>query len=209
MRLSEAFAGGKKSERSSADRLVLTGCLQSQLHPRSNEKLAGLRGAPSLRQRELVLTAPVLRFDLGRSRLAGTGGFALRAKGLEVTAAHGAYEADSARVRVAEGVVLDRFALRIRTPRTGGEFSFGTMEVGKPTHGTVSYFPRPVNGALVYSSRRLQQLGVTAFRRRSQRRRGWLGRGRARASEERPLFRFLQPPVVRPGQCLALGFDFC
>ncbi len=72
------------------------------------EQEAGwLRGAPSLRQRELVLTAPVLRFDLGRSRLAGTGGFALRAKGLEVTAVRGAYEADSARVRVAEGVVLE------------------------------------------------------------------------------------------------------
>lgn len=72
------------------------------------EQEAGwLRGAPSLRQRELVLSAPVLRFDLVRSRLAGTGGFTLRAEGLEVAAERGAYEADSARVLVAEGVVLE------------------------------------------------------------------------------------------------------
>ena len=72
------------------------------------EQEAGwLRGAPSLRQRELVLTAPVLQFDLVRGRLAGTGGFALRAEGLEVAAARGAYEADSTRVLVAEGVVLE------------------------------------------------------------------------------------------------------
>ena len=72
------------------------------------EQEAGwLRGAPSLRQRKLVLTAPVLRFDLVRGRLAGTGGFALRAEGLEVVAERGAYEADSARVLVAEGVVLE------------------------------------------------------------------------------------------------------
>ena len=72
------------------------------------EQEAGwLRGAPSLRQRELVITAPVLRFDLGRGRLAGTGGFALRAEGLEVAAARGMYEADSTRVQVAEGVVLE------------------------------------------------------------------------------------------------------
>ncbi|MXX37738.1 MAG: hypothetical protein F4Y91_11945 [Gemmatimonadetes bacterium] len=72
------------------------------------EQEAGwMRGAPSLRQRELVLTAPVLQFDLVRGRLAGTGGFALRAEGLEVAAARGAYEADSTRVLVAEGVVLE------------------------------------------------------------------------------------------------------
>lgn len=72
------------------------------------EQEAGwMRGAPSLRQRELVLTAPVLRFDLVRGRLAGTGGFALRAEGLEVAAVRGAYEADSTRVLVAEGVVLE------------------------------------------------------------------------------------------------------
>ena len=72
------------------------------------EQEAGwMRGAPSLRQRELVLSAPVLRFDLVRGRLAGTGGFALRAEGLEVAAARGAYEADSTRVLVAEGVVLE------------------------------------------------------------------------------------------------------
>ena len=72
------------------------------------EQEAGwLRGAPSLRQRELVLSAPVLRFDLVRSRLAGTGGFTLRAEGLEIAAARGAYEADSTRVLVAEGVVLE------------------------------------------------------------------------------------------------------
>ena len=72
------------------------------------EQEAGwMRGAPSLRQRELVLAAPVLRFDLVRGRLAGTGGFALRAEGLEVAAERGAYEADSARVLVSEGVVLE------------------------------------------------------------------------------------------------------
>ncbi len=71
------------------------------------EQEAGwMRGAPSLRQRELVLTAPVLQFDLVRGRLAGTGGFALRTEGLEVVAERGAYEADSTRVLVAEGVVL-------------------------------------------------------------------------------------------------------
>ena len=72
------------------------------------EQEAGwMRGAPSLRQHELVLAAPVLRFDFLQGRLAGTGGFALRAEGLEVAAARGAYEADSARVLVAEGVVLE------------------------------------------------------------------------------------------------------
>ncbi len=72
------------------------------------EQEAGwLRGAPSLSQHELVLAAPVLRFDLVRGRLAGSGGFALRTKGLEVAAMRGAYEADSTRVLVAEGVVLE------------------------------------------------------------------------------------------------------
>jgi len=66
-----------------------------------------LRGTPSLRRRELVLAAPVLQFDLARGRLAGSGGFALRAEGLEVAATRGAYEADSTRVLVAEGVVLE------------------------------------------------------------------------------------------------------
>ena len=72
------------------------------------EQEAGwMRGEPSLRQRELVLTAPVLRFELVRGRLAGTGGFALRTEGLEVAAERGAYEADSTRVLVAEGVALE------------------------------------------------------------------------------------------------------
>ena len=72
------------------------------------EQEAGwMRGAPSLRQRELVFAAPVLRFDLVQGRLAGAGGFVLRAEGLEVAAARGAYEADSTRVLVAEGVVLE------------------------------------------------------------------------------------------------------
>jgi len=72
------------------------------------EQEAGwMRGAPSLRQHELVFAAPVLRFDLVRGRLAGAGGFVLRAEGLEVAAARGAYEADSTRVLVAEGVVLE------------------------------------------------------------------------------------------------------
>ena len=66
-----------------------------------------MRGAPSLSQHELVLAAPVLRFDLVQGQLAGTGGFTLRAEGLEVVAERGAYEADSARVLVAEGVVLE------------------------------------------------------------------------------------------------------
>ena len=72
------------------------------------EQEAGwMRGAPSLRRRDLVLAAPVLRFDLVRGQLAGTGGFALRTKGLEVAAERGAYEADSTRVLVAERVVLE------------------------------------------------------------------------------------------------------
>ena len=72
------------------------------------EQEAGwLRGTPSLRQHDLVFTAPVLRFDLVQGQLAGTGGFALRAEGLEVAAERGAYEADSTRVQVAEGVVLE------------------------------------------------------------------------------------------------------
>ena len=66
-----------------------------------------LRGSPSLRQHELVLAAPVLRFDLVQGQLAGTGGFTLRAEGLEVAAERGAYQADSTRVLVAEGVVLE------------------------------------------------------------------------------------------------------
>ena len=66
-----------------------------------------LRGAPSLRQHELVFAAPVLHFDLVQGQLAGTGGFTLRAEGLEVAAERGAYQADSTRVLVAEGVVLE------------------------------------------------------------------------------------------------------
>ena len=66
-----------------------------------------LRGSPSLRQHELVFAAPVLRFDLVQGQLVGTGGFSLRAEGLEVVAERGAYEADSTRVLVAEGVVLE------------------------------------------------------------------------------------------------------
>ena len=72
------------------------------------EQEAGwLRGTPSLRQHELVLAAPVLRFDLVQGHLAGTGGFVLRAEGLEVAAERGAYQADSSRVLVAESVVLE------------------------------------------------------------------------------------------------------
>lgn len=71
------------------------------------EQEAGwMRGAPSLRRHELVLTAPVLRFDLAQGDLTGTGGFALHTEELEVAAERGAYEADSTRVLVAEGVVL-------------------------------------------------------------------------------------------------------
>ena len=71
------------------------------------QEVGWMRGAPSLRQHELVLSAPVLRFDFVRGLLAGTGGFALHAEGLEVAAQRGAYEADSMRVLVAEGVVLE------------------------------------------------------------------------------------------------------
>ena len=72
------------------------------------EQEAGwLRGTPSLRQHELVFAASVLRFDLVQGQLVGTGGFTLRAEGLEVAAERGAYEADSTRVLVAEGVVLE------------------------------------------------------------------------------------------------------
>ncbi len=55
----------------------------------------------------------------------------------------------------------NRFAMRIRTPRTGGnglggEFSFGKIESGKPTHVIVSYFEGNVycyiNGELVHVS---------------------------------------------------------
>ena len=72
------------------------------------EQEAGwMRGAPSLRRRDIVLAAPVLRFNLVQGRLAGTGGFALHTEGLEVVAERGVYEADSTRVLVAEGVVLE------------------------------------------------------------------------------------------------------
>ena len=55
----------------------------------------------------------------------------------------------------------NRFAMRIRTPRTGanglgGEFSFGKIEAGKPMHVIVSYFDGNVycyiDGELVYVS---------------------------------------------------------
>ena len=55
----------------------------------------------------------------------------------------------------------NRFAMRIRTPRTGtnalgGEFHFGKIESGKPMHVIVSYFPGNVycyiDGKLVYVS---------------------------------------------------------
>ena len=58
-----------------------------------------------------------------------------------------------------------RFAVRIRTPRTGpnamgGEFSFSEIEAGKPTHVIVSYFDRNVycyiNGELVHVSNGIQ-----------------------------------------------------
>ncbi len=72
------------------------------------EQEAGwVRGGASLRRHDVALSAPVLRFDLAQGRLAGTGGFALRADGLEIAAERGAYQADSTRVQVAEGVVLD------------------------------------------------------------------------------------------------------
>ena len=59
----------------------------------------------------------------------------------------------------------NRFAVRIRTPRTGtngmgGEFSFGKFESGKPTHVIVSYFAGNVycyvDGELVHSGSGIQ-----------------------------------------------------
>lgn len=59
----------------------------------------------------------------------------------------------------------NRFAMRIRTPRTGenaigGEISFGKIESGKPTHVIVSYFDGNVycyvNGELIYSGNGIQ-----------------------------------------------------
>ncbi|MCH2659384.1 hypothetical protein MK163_02980 [bacterium] len=70
-----------------------------------------LVGAPSLRRAgadgdTLSLAAGVLRFELAHRRLEGTGKFALRAEGVALAAARGVYEADSARVLAADGVVL-------------------------------------------------------------------------------------------------------
>ena len=59
----------------------------------------------------------------------------------------------------------NRFAVRIRTPRTGengqgGEFSFWKIESGKPTHVIVSYFDGNiccyVDGKLIYSGNSIQ-----------------------------------------------------
>ena len=70
------------------------------------EQEAGwMRGGPSLRRRDVALSAPELRFDLAQGRLAGTGGFALHTAGLEIAAERGTYQADS--IWVAEGVVLE------------------------------------------------------------------------------------------------------
>ena len=76
-----------------------------------------MRGTPSLRRRDIVLAAPVLRFNLVQGQLAGTGGFALHTEGLEVVAERGVYEADSTRVLVAEGVVLEERDERARLPQ--------------------------------------------------------------------------------------------
>ena len=65
-----------------------------------------LRGAPSLTRRDISLAAPVLHFDFAHGQLAGTGGFVLHNKGLEVSAERGVYQADSTRVLVAEGVMV-------------------------------------------------------------------------------------------------------
>ena len=70
-------------------------------------------GAPSLRHigddgDQLTLAAIVLRFDLAASELAGDGDFVLRADGIELKAERGAYQADSTRVLMAGGVVLDQ-----------------------------------------------------------------------------------------------------
>lgn len=70
------------------------------------EQEAGwMRGGPSLRRRDIALSAPELRFDLAQGQLAGTGGFALHTAGLAIAAERGAYQADS--IWVAEGVVLE------------------------------------------------------------------------------------------------------
>lgn len=63
------------------------------------------------------------------------------------------------------GQAGNRFAMRIRTPRTGtngmgGEFSFGKIESGKPTHVIVSYFAGNVycyiDGKIVHVSNGIQ-----------------------------------------------------
>ena len=63
------------------------------------------------------------------------------------------------------GQDANRFAIRIRTPRTGengqgGEFSFGIIESGKPTHVIVSYFQGNIccylDGQLIYSGKSIQ-----------------------------------------------------
>lgn len=70
------------------------------------EQEAGwMRGRPSLRRRDIALSAPELRFDLAQGQLAGTGGFALHTAGLAIAAERGTYQADS--IWVAEGVVLE------------------------------------------------------------------------------------------------------
>ena len=70
------------------------------------EQEAGwMRGGPSLRRRDIALSAPELRFDLAQGQLAGTGGFALHTAGLAIAAERGTYQADS--IWVAEDVVLE------------------------------------------------------------------------------------------------------
>ncbi len=75
------------------------------------------------------------------------------------------FSSDSTHRNFTLGQNGNRFAIRIRTPRTGtnamnGEFSFGEIEAGKPTHVIVSYFQGSVycyiNGELDHVSNSVQ-----------------------------------------------------
>ena len=85
----------------------------------------------------------------------------------------------------------NRYAMRIRTPQTGsngldGEFSFGKIEAGKPTHVIISYFlgyvACYVDGELVYSGHNIQgdfsnwELYSLIFGDEANRGRSWEGK---------------------------------
>ena len=77
------------------------------------QEVGWIEGSSSLRRSvdegdELILETTGLHFDLVRSVLIGTGGFRVRAEGVAVQAERGVYEADSSRVLVAGGVILNQ-----------------------------------------------------------------------------------------------------